>query len=86
MAYVGLAYVGPWVRVDPGGGSPGPWEKQGLRLGLGVLALAPEDGCVPLVLGRFVPVSRVGLAIVMLAPGLGLVLGVVAPGPRRNRG
>ena len=51
MAYVGLAYVGPWVRVDPGGGSPGPWEKQGLRLGLGVLALAPEDGCVPLVLG-----------------------------------
>ena len=52
MAYVGLAYVGPWVRVDPGGGSPGPWEKQGLRLGLGVLALAPEDGCVPLVLGE----------------------------------
>ena len=51
MAYFGLAYVGPWVRVDPGGGSPGPWEKQGLRLGLGVLALAPEDGCVPLVLG-----------------------------------
>ena len=31
-------------------------------------------------------VPRVGLAIVMLAPGLGLVLGVVAPGPRRKRG
>ena len=33
-----------------------------------------------------VPVSRVGMAIVVLAPGLGLVLGVVAPGPRKNRG
>ena len=33
-----------------------------------------------------VPVPRVGLAIVMLAPGLGLVLGVVVPGPARNRG
>ncbi len=51
MAYVGLARVGPWVRVDPGGGSPRPWEKQGLRLGLGVLALAPEGSYVPLVLG-----------------------------------
>ena len=34
----------------------------------------------------WVPVPRVGLAIVVLAPGLGLVLGVVAQGPRRNRG
>ena len=33
-----------------------------------------------------VPVPRVGMAIVVLAPGLGLVLGVVAPGPRKNRG
>ena len=85
MAYVGLARVGPWVRVDPGGGSPRPWEKQGLRLGLGVLALAPEGSYVPLVLGG-VPVPRVGLAIVMLAAGSGLVLGMVAPGPERIRG
>ena len=33
-----------------------------------------------------VPVPRVGLVIVMLAPGSGLVLGVVAPGPERIRG
>ena len=45
-----------------------------------MLALAPEGGYVPLVLGGG------GLAFVVLAPGLGLVLGVVAPGPRRNRG
>ena len=31
-------------------------------------------------------VPRVGLAIVMLAPGLGLVVGVVVPGPKRGRG
>ena len=37
LCWVGLSC--PWVRVDPGGGSPRPWEKQGLRLGLGVLAL-----------------------------------------------
>ena len=62
MAYVGLALgvlapeVGPWVRVDPGGGSPRPWEKQGLRLGLGVLALAPGvvmGGGVPCAQGGF---------------------------------
>ena len=41
VACVGLAWVGPWVRVDSGGGSPRPWEKQGLRLGLGVLAPGP---------------------------------------------
>ena len=50
-----------------------------------MLALAPEGGYVPLVLGGF-SVPRVGVAIVVLAPGLGLVLGVVAPGPRKNRG
>ena len=33
-----------------------------------------------------IQVPRMGLAIVMLAPGLGLVLGVVAPGPERSRG
>ena len=33
-----------------------------------------------------VTVPKVGLAIVMLAPGLGLVMGVVAPGPERSRG
>ena len=36
-------------KVDSGGGSPRPWEKQGLRLGLGVLVLAPEGVYVPLV-------------------------------------
>ena len=36
--------------------------------------------------GKRFSVPRVGLALVMLAPGLGLVLGVVAPGPRRSRG
>ena len=33
--------------------------KAGVRLGLGVLTLAPEGGCVPLV---GVPVSQLGLA------------------------
>ena len=49
-----------------------------------MLALDPEGSYVPLVLG--VPVPRVGLAIVMLAPGSGLVLEVVAPGTERIRG
>ena len=40
---------------------------------------------MPLVLGG-PPVPRVGLAIVKLALGSGLVLGVVAPGPERIRG
>ncbi len=57
-----------------------------------MLALAPEGSYVPLVFfgggggGGGVPVPRVGLVIVMLAPGSGLVLGVVAPGPERIRG
>ena len=50
VSQVGLAWVGPWVRVNSGGGCPSPWEEQGLGLGLGVLTLAPDDGCVPPVL------------------------------------
>ena len=81
----GLCWVGlscPWVRVDPGGGSPRPWEKQGLRLGLGVLALAPESGYVPLVEGSWWPM----LGWPKLAHGLGLILGEVAPGHGKSRG
>ena len=50
-----------------------------------MLALAPEGSYVPLVLGGSLCLGWV-LAIVMLAPGSGLVLGVVAPGPERIRG
>ena len=49
-----------------------------------MLALAPEGGYVPLVWGFQCP--GWDFAIVMLAPGLGLVLGVVAPGPEKSRG
>ena len=36
VSQVGLAWVGPWVRVNSGGGCPRPWEQQGLGLGLGM--------------------------------------------------
>ena len=38
------AGLGHGLGLVLGGGCPRPWEKQGLRLGLGVLALAPR-GC-----------------------------------------
>ena len=56
----GLGDVSPWVRVSTGGGCPRPWVKQGLRLGLGVLALAPAGDYVPIVGGHGV-LGRVSL-------------------------
>ena len=50
VSQVGLVWVGLWVRVDSGGGCPRPWEKQGLRLGLGMLTLVPDNSYVPHVL------------------------------------
>ena len=75
MAYVRLAWVGPWVRVDSGGGrvrvrvryiNPVPWERLCAQCWG---ARCPRWGN----LGN-------------VAHGLGLVLGLVVPGHGGSRG
>ena len=55
LSWVGLVQVDPWVRVDTGGGCPRPWEEEGLRLGLGILTLSPEEVAMCPSLGFQVP-------------------------------
>ena len=83
VSWVGLVQVGPWVRVDSGGGCPRPWEEEGLMVRVRCVTLAPEDRWVPHVGGQ---IAQGGVGLGKLAHGLGLVLGMVAPGHGKSRG